>query len=305
MRFYLGTHEPTWLNRSHVPLFVSYLRLRHRCINKLPRAKAPWALDSAGFSVLNKHGHYPWTPEEYARDVRRYDTQIGLLDWVACMDWMCEEVVLKKTGLTVLDHQRCTVRSYLDLRDIAPDLPWVPVLQGYTHVQYLRCLDLYAQHGHDLTDGRLVGIGSVCRRQATDEAEAIIFGLHRRGVRLHGFGFKTLGVERVAHALASADSLAWSDAARKEHNRYKKQGGAHRHPSPSNNPATALDFLRNVRAKAGITDGPCDTRLVCPYCGSADVHPAGSDCLDYCCVECGESFAHIFEPDLLHPKWCA
>lgn len=23
MKFYLGTHEPTWLNRSHRPLFVS------------------------------------------------------------------------------------------------------------------------------------------------------------------------------------------------------------------------------------------------------------------------------------------
>lgn len=298
MRFYLGSHEPTWLNRSHVPLFISYLRLRTRCVNKLPRAKVPWALDSAGFSVLNKHGRYPWTPEEYAADVRRYDAQVGLLDWAACMDWMCEAIVLQRTGKTVLEHQRLTVQSYLDLRRIAPDLPWVPVLQGFTHGDYLRCLDLYGSCGVDLTRCPTVGIGSVCRRENTDEAEAIILDLFARGVSLHGFGFKVGGLKRVRHALSSADSLAWSDGARKENNRYKKQGLAHKYPSPGNNPRTALDFLEKVRGVAGVTDGPVGSRFVCPWCDSPEVHPALSDCLDYACVECGEVWADIREEPL-------
>ncbi len=51
----------------------------------------------------------------------------------------------------------------------------------------------------------------------TREAGRVITALHRTGVRrLHGFGFKTLGLAAYGHLLASADSMAWSfDAHRK------------------------------------------------------------------------------------------
>ena len=62
----------------------------------------------------------------------------------------------------------------------------------------------------------LVGLGSVCRRQATGEAGRIIRALHARGVRrLHGFGFKILGLAEHGHLLTSADSMAWSIDARR------------------------------------------------------------------------------------------
>lgn len=317
MYFYLGTHIPSWLNRSHVPLFVSAVRMPKR---KLPRARVPWAVDSGGFSVLSGSkdwpgGSYPWSPSEYAGMVRRWRDEVGNLDWAAVQDWMCEEKILRRTGLTVAEHQRRTVRSAVELRDIAPDLPWVPVLQGFTRDDYFRCVDLYGRAGVDLFNGRTVGIGSVCRREDTREAEQIIRELAGLGLRLHGFGFKLGGVERCADVLASADSLAWSDGERHKANKLRKHIDRHaRTPSlfgcepvtvksRANDPAAALEWLADVRFRAGVTSEGGTT--CCPFCQSSDVHPPMSSDLDYCCVECGSAWGDVRDPDLLAPEWSA
>ena len=223
-RFWLGTHQPGWLAKAGVPLFVSDVRLR--AYRRLPVAAAPWALDSGGFTELQRFGRWTIGPAEYAARVRRYRDVIGGLTWAAPQDWMCEPIVIAGgragrmrftgTRLTVAEHQRRTVASYLELRGIAPDLPFIPVLQGYTCEEYQRCADLYAAAGIDLAAEPLVGLGSVCRRQGTAEAHQIITALHaRRITRLHGFGVKILGLQRYGHLLASADSLAWSEDARR------------------------------------------------------------------------------------------
>ena len=130
MTFLLGTHHPNWLATSEVPLFVSDRRLR--VYRKLPIAVVPWALDSGAFTELATHGnwnHGP-TPEEYAGRVRRYQREIGKLLWAAPQDWMCEPGILAKTGLTVYEHQRRTVANFRTLLRLAPDLPFIPVVQG-------------------------------------------------------------------------------------------------------------------------------------------------------------------------------
>lgn len=310
MRFYLGTHEPSWLNRSRVPLFVSAVRLRARCKRKLPRARVPWALDSGGFSVIQGPEGYPQTAEQYAAEVRRWSTEIGHLDWAAIQDWMCEPVKLALTGYTLEEHQRRTVRSWVELRAIAPDLPWVPVLQGFSHAEYLRCADFYAAVGTDLTHLPVVGIGSVCRREDTAEAERIIRDLAGRGFSLHGFGFKLGGLERCSDVLASADSLAWSYGARRrsaEARRRTKRmarmadlfdcGEPVATKTKSNDARTALAWLRDVEVRARMKE-EAGSPHPCPWCGSNDVHPPCSSELDYCCVECGETWGDIREPDL-------
>jgi hypothetical protein len=128
---------------------------------------------------------------------------------------MCEPVMLARTGLSVCEHQKRTVRSVVELIDAAPDLPFVPVLQGWTAGDYLRCVELYQRHDVDLWRAPVVGLGSVCRRQATAEIEDIALSLAGLGLRLHGFGVKTAGLARYAEHLASADSLAWSYEARR------------------------------------------------------------------------------------------
>lgn len=210
---YLGTHMPNWLEWSEAPLFVSRRRMAGR--RTLPRARAPWVLDSGGFSELSLFGQWKLEARDYVEEVRRFQQEVGNLQWAAIQDWMCEPFMFAKTGLSLEEHQRRTVDSYARLLDLAPDLPWTPVLQGWEPTDYLRCLEKYEARGFNLRKVPVVGLGSVCRRQHTQEAESIIRELGALGLRLHGFGFKAKGLQRVADVLVSSDSLAWSYDARR------------------------------------------------------------------------------------------
>jgi hypothetical protein len=213
MRFYLGTHCPAWLAQTDVPLFLSYRRLAGR--RRLPKALGPWALDSGGFSELATSGRWTYSPARYADDVRRFATEIGSLDWACTQDWMVEPEIRARTGLSVRDHQERTVGSFLELRLLAPEIPWVPVLQGWALADYLDHVAMYARAGVDLRGLPVVGVGSICRRQHTIRAAAILRWLASDGLRLHAFGFKLQGLATASDVLASADSLAWSYHARR------------------------------------------------------------------------------------------
>lgn len=216
LRFYLGTHRPQWLWTIHdIPLFVSHRQLRGR-VSRFPRATTPWALDSGGFTELSLYGEWQTTPEEYVAAVRRYDNELGNLEWASPQDWMCEPWITSKTGLSVEAHQELTVANLLHLRNIAPDLPFIPVIQGWEMDDYHRHFDMYTAAGIDLAEEPVVGIGSVCRRQATSQIAHIFETLKSRGIRMHGFGVKSAGLGIYADQLASADSLAWSYAARQD-----------------------------------------------------------------------------------------
>jgi hypothetical protein len=261
--FLLGTHQPGWLAKpqvraERVRLFVSDRRLR--VYRTLPRAAVPWACDSGGFTELQKFGGWSVPPGEYLARLRRYRDEIGWLSWAAPQDWMCEPIVINGgvvngqrfagTHLSVTEHQRRTVLNFAKLREMAPDLPIIPVVQGFTRDDYLRCVDLYHDLiGVDLTTMALVGLGSVCRRQATTEATAIITALRAVGLhRLHGFGFKTLGLH---NPLTSADSMAWSDTARKLHQPALAEcARANRHRNCANCLPYALTWRRRVLAAA-------------------------------------------------------
>jgi hypothetical protein len=96
--------------------------------------------------------------------VRRYRDEIGRLAWAAPQDWMCEPWIIAKTGLSIAEHQRRTVENYLTLRTLAPDLPFIPVIQGWRRSDYLACVEMYVEAGVDLATAPVVGLGSVCRR---------------------------------------------------------------------------------------------------------------------------------------------
>jgi hypothetical protein len=220
VRFYLGVHQPAWLERLHHPLFVSHRRLM--TYKKLPRAIGPWALDSGAFSEIDLYGRWKTTPAQYAAAVNRYHDEIGNLAWCSPMDWVCEPWMLAKTGLSADEHLHRTVDSVLELRTLGLKVRVIPILQGWTLGQYFRCAQLYADAGIDLLSEPLVGVGSMCRRQNHYWASVILNDLARLGgrgaplVRLHAFGFKTQGLLLAGGALASADSMAWSTAGRYE-----------------------------------------------------------------------------------------
>jgi hypothetical protein len=215
-RFFLGTHEPAWLRLVDVPLFISRRRLG-RVKRKPLVARTAWALDSGGFTELTMFGAWTVSPRQYVDEVRAAAERIGQMQWAAPQDWMCEPFVTAKTGLTVVEHQRRTVENFLELRSIAPDLPIIPVLQGWSAADYLRCIGLYVAAGVDLAAEPTVGLGTVCRRQGTSDAVDIVSAVVGAvpGIRLHGFGFKSEGIALASSMMASADSLAWSLNARK------------------------------------------------------------------------------------------
>jgi hypothetical protein len=230
--FYPGTHETSWLEHDDVPfdacLFISHRRLAQR--KALPKARVHWALDSGGFSELQLFGEWRTTPHQYVAAVRRYDQEIGNLGWAAPQDWMCEPIVINGgtaggvnfagTHLSVEEHQRRTVDNFVQLSDLWGDdstNPFMPVLQGFQRDDYLRCWDRYDAAGINLSDYAIVGLGSVCRRQAEDEIGDIIDALLALDADLpvHGFGVKLRGLEKYGHLLNTADSLAWSFDARR------------------------------------------------------------------------------------------
>ncbi|WP_033321226.1 DUF7221 family queuine tRNA-ribosyltransferase-like protein [Streptomyces yerevanensis] len=222
MRFYLTTHKRHWVRLTDVPLFLKSEHFVQAV--KLPEARGRYAVDSGGFSELQRHGRWTRTPRQYVDDLRRIWECVGPYDWAAPQDWMCEDLIIHGgkagpltfvgTHLSVAEHQRRTVANFLELRSMAPELRIIPVLQGRTVADYERCRELYERAGVDLTREATVGLGSVCRLQSTREGAAIVTAMAAHGLRLHGFGFKTLGLARVGHLLASADSAAWSSHAR-------------------------------------------------------------------------------------------
>lgn len=217
--FYLGVHEPSWLASAGVPLFVSRRRLARKGPRKtFPRAAAPWVLDSGGFTELSRPPHrWELSVDDYVAEVEVYRREIGRLAWVAPQDWMVEPWIVAKTGLTVAEHQRRTVANFVELRQRLGALV-VPVVQGWTLDDYLRCWDLYHRAGVDLEWEPTIGLGSVCRRQDTAEAAVIVRGVAAQlaGVQLHGFGVKSTGLEIFGDCLTSADSMAWSFHAKQE-----------------------------------------------------------------------------------------
>jgi hypothetical protein len=175
------------------------------------------------------YGEWRTSATDYVTAVQRYDTHIGRLEWAAPQDWMCEPIITAKTGLTVEEHQRRTVASFIELRTLWQSLdmsdesrsspefcPFVPVLQGWELADYTRCVQMYADAGINLSDYPMVGVGSVCRRQATDEIGEIFEALSRFDIAMHGFGVKRAGLALYGHLLASADSMAWSYAGRRD-----------------------------------------------------------------------------------------
>jgi hypothetical protein len=230
--FHLGTHVCNWIwsdREAFWPWFVSHRTLRRYVT--LRRSTAPWALDSGGFTELSMFGRWETTPAEYVAAVRRYRDEIGSLMWAAPQDWMCEPSMLDKTGLTVHEHQQRTVDNLIELRNIAPDLPIIPVLQGWAANDYRRHVAMYADAGIDLFSEPLVGMGTFCRRATYGPIIDLVAELHGDGLRMHGFGLKSDGISRYGWALASADSLAWSFTGRYGGN---KCGRPHRAKSCAN-----------------------------------------------------------------------
>jgi len=212
--FYVGLHHPH--RAAHFPrACISINAVRGR---RKPVDCPDILLDSGAFTELERHGRYRHGVEQYAAEVRRlHDEGVLKITAAVAQDYMCEAWMLAKTGLTIPEHQRLTIERYDAL--LACDLPVtiMPVLQGYAPQEYARHVRDY---GGRLKPGMWVGVGSVCKRNADPmSVEEVLLAIHaeRSDLRLHLFGLKitALRSKLVQDLTATADSMAWSYAARK------------------------------------------------------------------------------------------
>lgn len=172
-------------------------------------------MDSGAFTEISTHGRYRTSVAEYSNHIARWSQNGNLLAAVS-QDYMCEQFILDKTGMTVAEHQRLTVERYDELMQYDPGVYIMPVLQGYAPSDYVSHI---RQYGSRLEDGAWVGVGSVCKRNANISAIVeVLRAIHhvRPDLRLHGFGLKktALSSGTVQQLLHSADSMAWSFNAR-------------------------------------------------------------------------------------------
>ena len=213
MKFYVGMHMPSKADKLD-RAFISVNRLTNR---KSGFPVNEWIMDSGAFTTIAKYGCYPEPVKAYADQIKRWKTN-GHLVAAVSQDYMCEDHMLAKTGMNVRQHQFLTIERYDQLIAEDTGVYILPVLQGYTPQSYVDHVRMY---GDRLKEGAYVGVGSVCKRNASPSSIVQVLKAikkERPDLQLHGFGIKTTSLmwEEVRDNLYSADSMAWSFAARME-----------------------------------------------------------------------------------------
>jgi len=220
---------------------------------KFPQAtdlqELDFALDSAGFTAMRlwkargtqpgMAGVFPWTCAQYVE----LAAEIGA-SWWSQPDLCCEPEIAAsrdevdyriRATATLLEGVLRVVFAWQNelARTCSPGTvasmlpPPVPVLQGWSADDYLRSLDLleevWSRWQPWLAPPALIGIGSVCRRHLYHPEHGLLAILARlegrlpAGARLHLFGVKgaSLSHLKLSDRIASADSMAYDDGARR------------------------------------------------------------------------------------------
>lgn len=245
------TAAPTLYTGIHVLSFAPHLEHAMVSLNLVERRRNPfpanhWILDSGAFTRISRGiPHLPVV--EYAEHIDRLSDS-GTLDAAVQQDWMCEQFILDKTGMTVREHQHLTTENYLNLRERVSTTYVMPVIQGFEP-------DQYAQHVADLSPdleaGAWVGVGSVCKRQGSPyQISAVLTAIldERPDLNLHGFGVKSTALRHgdIWMRFHSVDSMAWSFA------------GRFYNPSRSNDLSLCLEWTDKVQS---IQFNPSQARM--------------------------------------------
>jgi len=207
-RFFVGTHllaHTKTLHSCFVSANLLYGRNKDLEIND-------WIMDSGAFTEISRHGKYRVSENLYAENVIRW-SRCGNMIAAVTQDYMCEPFILKKTGLSVREHQELTIDRFIKIRNLLPgNIYLMPVLQGYTEKEYLNCAALY---GKLLKKYTYVGMESICKRNKDPlKILSILRAINYRYpyIKIHAFGIKTTSLQHIGirKLIFSADSMAWS-----------------------------------------------------------------------------------------------
>lgn len=168
-------------------------------------------LDSGGYSFFSRWGDYPFSIEDYVGLAHLLQDKYPLYR-VATLDYPCEPDIDRSHLMTNEDRIKKTVSNAVECMHTDQNLPWLPVIQGYTTNEFLSCIDLYEEVG---ITSDYWAIGSICSRKGNPlELRKIITSIkeqHPNG-KLHAFG---LGIPflrdpQIFQAIYSSDSAAWN-----------------------------------------------------------------------------------------------
>lgn len=236
--FYFTCH-PGDMSRTRLPAGVPVMLVasahwdadRRRFRVRRPPADhvGPVAVDSGGFTAARRWGDYPWTHQQYVDFVRETTRDVQLV-FCAVMDYACERGVNRSIHPSNRARIDAGLANEQSLRALAPDLPWLAVLQGDSPAERTYDLVRRCHLGLLPAPGGVAGIGSICGRRAR-EAAAVIrwYGRRLPGVSYHAFGLDVRALDvadDVALLLASWDSYAWLWARGRKF--YDRPGELHR-----------------------------------------------------------------------------
>jgi hypothetical protein len=122
----------------YVDLSDSYnanLYRKEAAMSQMIALDACFCVDSGGFTAARKWGKYPWTHQQYIDFIREMSRDVPV-QFCANMDYACERSVNRSKYNTNIDRIKATIRNEITLQELAPDLPWLPVLQGNNLEEY-------------------------------------------------------------------------------------------------------------------------------------------------------------------------
>lgn len=210
--------------------------------------EADFALDSGGFTAMRlaqkkgpqagMAGVYPWSYRQYLV----LANTVGA-SWYSGIDMSCEpELVcgpeeidyrIRATATLLEGSLRILYAWQNELAKTCSDTtvqnlvrPPVPVLQGWSPDSYLHSLeltmDVWERWQPWLAPPRLIGIGSMCRRDVFNKEFGLLAVLAKldgqlpEGSRAHLYGVKGAVLKHLSQSpwVASVDSMAWDSGAR-------------------------------------------------------------------------------------------
>lgn len=227
----------------NAPILLSAGSLWRKETGFTPMPRMAWgcdvALDSAGFTAMQQGG-YRWSVSEYVAFVvtNRGDGSMPFpWAWWSAMDFCCEPEIAtnraeveRRIDLTISTYAEtmAELEAWREEGDTETPDP-MPILQGRTPADYVRCARELAAVCRDGELPARVGVGSVCRRElhGPEGLLEVLQALHEElpaHVRLHLFGVKGALLAKLARfegRIESVDSMAWDTRAR---NRARHEG---------------------------------------------------------------------------------
>lgn len=218
-RFYFTCHPSDFLRGRlirgcRIMLVASAHWDNERKRFRVTRPPADWVssicIDSGGFTAARRWGRYPWSVQQYADFVAAVSRDVAL-DFCAIMDYACEPSVNREIYRSNKERIKATIRNESECFRVAPDLPWLPVLQGDTLEE--RAFDIAIRRRMGMLPGEHAGIGSMCGRGRAGAVETILFYRDQLpGVKFHCFGMhiQALDDDFCFDAVRSWDSYGWN-----------------------------------------------------------------------------------------------